>query len=193
MNTYKSIFLFTFLSFFIGKINGQDKAELLNYPKEWRFEKINFPLDFAKDITWEGFEELRFSPGMFDVKSATYFTYYFAIQIQNKVEISEKEIKDMLEKYYRGLCKAVNAKDKFTINYNDITATIKKTDSCSLTADIVFFDSFTNGKKLNLAMMMEIQKNNESLLLITSVTPKQNIKELETLHKNNIKNNLLKR
>ena len=35
-------------------------------PEGWRHERLAFPLDFAPDIELEGYEELRFAPGMFD-------------------------------------------------------------------------------------------------------------------------------
>ncbi|CAL2075611.1 conserved hypothetical protein [Tenacibaculum sp. 190524A05c] len=173
---------------------GQEKAEIMKYPTDWRYERINFPLDFAKDISWEGFEELRFSPGMFDIKSSDYFTYYFVLSIKNKVELSQKEIQEALVKYYRGLCKAVNPKGKFDINYDEITVTIDKLSSCSLKANVVFFDGFTDGRRIELEMLLEVRKNeSDDIILLASVAPTGNTKKLETLHQNNLEHNLSNR
>ncbi len=176
--------------FFMITSYAQEKAKILKYPKDWRYERINFPLDFAKNIDWEGFEELRFSPGMFDVKSPDYFTYYFVLSIK-KVEISIEEIKEALIKYYKGLCKAVNVKEKFKINHEEITVTIEKISSCSLKANVVFFDGFTDGRRIVLDMLIEVSKVKDTeMLLLTSVTPSGNAEKLDVLHKNNIKHNL---
>jgi hypothetical protein len=35
-------------------------------PDGWRTETIPFPLDFAPELKYEGVEELRFSPWMFE-------------------------------------------------------------------------------------------------------------------------------
>lgn len=37
----------------------------LPIPEGWRTETIPFPLEFAPELSYEGYEELRFSPGMF--------------------------------------------------------------------------------------------------------------------------------
>ncbi|CAL2075613.1 hypothetical protein [Tenacibaculum sp. 190524A05c] len=189
----KHLFLVIAFASFIASF-GQEKAEVMKYPTDWRYERINFPLDFAKDISWEGFEELRFSPGMFDIKSSDYFTYYFVLSIKNRLELSQKEIQEALAKYYRGLCKAVNPKGKFDINYDEITVTIHKLSSCSLKANVVFFDGFTDGRRIELEMLLEVRKNeSEDILLLASVAPTGNTKKLETLHQNNLEYNLSNR
>ena len=44
-------------------------------PKGWGKETIALPPAFAKNMTWKGVEELRFSPGMFMAESDTFFSY----------------------------------------------------------------------------------------------------------------------
>ena len=51
---------------------GQEPELLPPAPAGWRFERIDFPLDFAPDIEHEGFEELWFAPGMFAPESDTF-------------------------------------------------------------------------------------------------------------------------
>ncbi len=186
----KNIVLILVLSFVFQKISAQTaKVEIMHYPKKWKFEKISFPLDFAKDITWKGFEELRFSPGMFKVESKEYFTYYFGMKVEEKTVISEETIKDMLEKYYRGLCKAVNSQGKFKIDYEKIVVKVSRKDAQTFKISVVFFDSFTNGKQVLLSMLLTTKKKNNATMLLASVTPKINEGNLTELHQKNLEFN----
>ncbi len=61
--TKRLIILFTILPILAVAGFAQDKnSSLLPVPEDWRFEKIDFPLDFAPDLDYQGFEELRFAP-----------------------------------------------------------------------------------------------------------------------------------
>lgn len=193
MKVLLKVSLIFLLFFTINKVNSQEKAEILKYPKEWRLEKVKFPLDFAKEITWKGFEELRFSPGMFDRSSENYFTYYFAVQVEDAIEVTEKEVQSFLNTYYRGLCKAVNSKEKFNIDYKKIQATTTKLEDCLLAGSINFYDSFTNGKETVLKMLITFKKNTENkVMLLVSVVPEDKVSKLKGLHEKNIQNNLPK-
>lgn len=188
-----SLFLkLCFILCFVIKVYSQEEADILHYPKDWRLEKIKFPIDFAKDIKWHGIEELRFSPGMFDNTSENYFTYYFAVKVENKETLTSEEIRIFLNKYYRGLCKAVNGENKFSIDYKNIEATIIKTNKSPIFKGTVnFFDSFTNGKEIYLKMLMSLKKlPNNTFLLLVSVVPENKIDKLELLHEKNLINNL---
>jgi hypothetical protein len=53
---------------------GSAKATVLKEPADWRFERLPIPPQFAPDIRINGFEEVRFAPGMFDVVSNYFLT-----------------------------------------------------------------------------------------------------------------------
>ena len=65
---------------------AQPSPTMLMGPEDWRFERLPIPPGFARDIPWTGYEEARFSPGMFDPKSATYFTYALSISIDGRTQ-----------------------------------------------------------------------------------------------------------
>ncbi|WP_299676287.1 hypothetical protein [uncultured Tenacibaculum sp.] len=187
----KNIVILIVLNFlFLGVYAQKENAEIMRYPSEWKFERISFPLDFAKDITWKGYEELRFSPGMFKAESEQYFTYYFGMKIEDKITITKEEIQDMLMKYYKGLCKAVNSNGKFAINYEKIKAIVTKIDLNNYKANITFFDSFTNGKEVDLLMLITTKKDKKNLLVLASVVPSVKESKLSVLHQKNLKENL---
>ncbi len=132
------------------------KSELLPpTPPDWRFEHINFPLPFAPDLKYEGFEELRFAPGMFNAKSETYFTYLFALKITSRVSIDAAMLKSFLETYFRGLCKTVAEGTEFEIDVKKIIAVVgedhfEAPNARHFHATLDSFDPFVTGKPLKL-------------------------------------------
>jgi hypothetical protein len=146
----------------------QPRPELLPAaPPDWRFERIDFPLEFAPQLKYDGFEELQFAPGMFNAKSDTYFTYVFALKITNDLTIDGDWLKSFLDTYYRGLCKTVAEGTDFDIDVSKITATVREDhyeaqDSRHFSVTLASFDPFVTGKPLTL--------NLEILLLETSRT-----------------------
>jgi hypothetical protein len=87
---------------------GQTKDPFnFSAPKDWRSERIPFPLDFAPKLNYKGFEELRFAPGMFDPKSDTYFTYTFFWWLDGEPIITPEQLERDLVNYFQGLTSAV--------------------------------------------------------------------------------------
>ncbi|MCH9034286.1 MAG: hypothetical protein IID42_07255 [Planctomycetes bacterium] len=104
-----------------------DSSKLLpKTPPDWRFERIDFPLPFAPELKYDGFEELRFAPGMFNAKSDTYFTYIFAMKLTSKAVLDAPGLKSLLETYFRGLCKAVSEGTDFKIDGSKISAKVRE-------------------------------------------------------------------
>ena len=83
----------------------QEPELLPTAPDGWRFERIDMPLSFAPDLDYQGFEELRFAPGMFQPESASYFSYVLALRIAEDLNVDEAFLEDFLTSYYVGLCK----------------------------------------------------------------------------------------
>lgn len=157
--------LVTILLLILGQLGFAQVSEpILSMPEEWKYEKIDFPLSFASEIPYQGFEELRFAPGMFDTLSTTYFTYLFVLAINNKVGLSKKEAKDFLSKYYKGLCKAVAESREMSIDLSMIEVSIKKSKrgkykTQNYHAQVNLIDAFTNGQKILLHMELEVLKD----------------------------------
>ncbi len=62
--------LLTGLLIFVLQDHAQEvQPRMMTLPQEWEFEYLEFPLAFAPDLEYNGFEELRFAPGMFDTAS----------------------------------------------------------------------------------------------------------------------------
>ena len=154
------------------------KSELLpELPPDWRFERIDFPLPFAPELNYEGFEELGFAPGMFNAKSDTYFTYIFAMKITNDVSFDVKLLKSLLETYFRGLCRTVAEGTDFDIDVSKISATVREDHyeaprTRHFTVMLDSYDPFVTGKKLKLRLeMLVVERNRNDHRIFAAVSP----------------------
>lgn len=169
------------MSLILSMVSGESasKSELLPItPTDWRYERIDFPLPFAPEIKYDGFEELRFAPGMFDAKADTYFTYIFAMKITNDVSVDADWLKSFMETYFRGLCRTVAKDTKFDIEVSKISATVQEDhyeakDSRHFTLLLNSFDPFVTGKPLKLRLEMVVVKNHgNGHRIFAAVSPK---------------------
>ncbi len=154
------------------------RSELLpETPPDWRYERIDFPLSFAPELKYDGFEELGFAPGMFNAKSDTYFTYVFAIKITNDVSIDVKLLKSFLETYYRGLCQTVAEGTDFDIDASKISATVREDHyeapgSRHFRVILDSYDPFVTGKSLRLHLeMLVVKRNRNDHRIFAAVSP----------------------
>lgn len=97
-----TFFLFTFIS------HAQEQESVLNSPDTWQNEIIPFPLGFAQEIDFVGFEDLRFAPGWKDDTSQEFWTYTFVWYIEKTDAMTEEILTENFNLYYDGLM-GVNA------------------------------------------------------------------------------------
>ncbi len=72
-------------------------------PKGWATEKIPFPIEFAPQIPYKGFEDLRFTPGWEFTTSDEHWSYAFLWWLEGNIELETAVLKEHLENYYFGL------------------------------------------------------------------------------------------
>ena len=168
------------LSGIAGAPAGQEDPSLLPKTQEgWRYERLVFPLSFAPDLKYQGFEELRFAPGMFDPQSDTYFTYIFAVRLEGTHKIDSDFVRTFLFKYYRGLCEAAGADRNPPLDLKKISVFVKKgedqrTGADVFVAEVVMFDAFVTGKPmtLNIEIVAADDPNAKATCLFALASPK---------------------
>ena len=96
----------------------------LPVPDGWRTETIPFPLEFAPELDYEGLEELRFSPGMFNAESEDFWSYGFVWWVPLVTKIDAESLSSDLETYFRGLSRAVAASNGFDASQATYRATM---------------------------------------------------------------------
>lgn len=150
----------------------------LKGPANWRFERLTIPPGFAPTIKWTGVEEARFAPGMFDTKATNYFTYLLAVSVDVAAPIGAAELKEFLDKYYKGLSTAVGRGKGITPDaaFFDSKVTANKTEPGAtgrFTATVPFVDTFTDGRKITLHMEIAVvpDKAAKKTLLVMLTSP----------------------
>ncbi len=156
---------------------SQPAPTMLQGPADWRFERLPIPPGFARDISWTGYEEARFSPGMFDTKSATHFTYALSICIDGTPEIGAKELKDFFDKYFKGLSTMVGRGKGMKPDPAVFNAVVTPRDKAGLfSAKMPYIDTFTDGRQITLNLEIDVRpkpetKKTQIILLISPQAP----------------------
>ncbi|WP_417389762.1 hypothetical protein [Gimesia sp.] len=103
-------------------------AKHITVPGDWKGEQISLPPSFAREMQFKGIEEARFSPGMFQEKSNTFFSYFFVFKIDPGSELTQKNIERELLTYYQGLSSTIfiNSRNK-KIDTSGFTCKLTKT------------------------------------------------------------------
>ena len=84
---------------------GQEKEDLnlLVTDSTWIKEIIKFPIGFAQEIKFEGFEDLRFPPGWSKQDSPNFWSYVWAWSINGIEGLTENEMEKNIQFYFDGL------------------------------------------------------------------------------------------
>jgi len=143
-------------------------------PEGWSFERLELPLSFAPDLELEGFEELRFAPGMFEPGSAGYFSYALALRIEGEVTVDEAFLRDFLARYYRGLCQAVGAGRPEGLDLSGFAVELAPEDA-GWRARIDMVDAFVTGQplRLDLSLQVDPRPGRTEVLGIASPHPRE--------------------
>ncbi len=96
-------------------IFGQEEQilEVFKTDSTWTKEFIKFPIGFAPDINYEGYEDLRFAEGWAKKDSPEFWSYIFAWHINGNQEQTVEKLETNLKLYFNGLMTAVNKKKIF--------------------------------------------------------------------------------
>ncbi len=152
---------------------AQPTPTMLLGPADWRFERLPIPPGFARDIAWTGYEEARFSPGMFEAKSTTYFSYALSICVDGTPEIYAKELKDFFDKYFKGLSTMVGRGKGMRPDPAVFNAKVTQRDKAGqFAAKVPFIDTFTDGRQILLNVEIDVRpqpeaKRTQIILLIS--------------------------
>ncbi|EDP70821.1 hypothetical protein FBALC1_08678 [Flavobacteriales bacterium ALC-1] len=127
--------------------------DILEADSTWLKEIIKFPLSFAQDINYKGYEDLRFAKNWSKPEGSEFFTYAFVWNIN----LTEMPTKIMLEAnmklYYDGLMTAVNKDANLAVPESIMNFKEKATTNKSLpafTGEMKVYDSFFTKKVITL-------------------------------------------
>lgn len=101
-------------------------AKNIKVPNGWKGEQIPLPPSFAREMQFKGIEEARFSPGMFQEKSNSFFSYFFVFKLDPGTELTQRNIERELLTYYQGLSSTIFKSRKKEIDTSGFTCKLTK-------------------------------------------------------------------
>ena len=81
----------------------EESLEVFTTDSTWIKEIIKFPINFAQDINYEGFEDLRFPQGWSNQESPNFWSYVWAWNINGIEKPSESDLEKNVQLYFDGL------------------------------------------------------------------------------------------
>ena len=142
-------------------ISEQESIDLLITDSLWTKEIFTFPIRFAKEINYKGFEEAQFPKGWSSKKSPNFWSYVFVWSIEGDQINSVEDLEADLKTYFDGLMGLPNT----------ITQFAKKESSTMITSyvgKVSFFDNLRTKEDIVLNAIVEKQyckKINKSLIV----------------------------
>lgn len=146
------------------------QPDLLSAPQGWARERLDFPLSFAPTLTYRGFEDLAFAPGMFQRASDGYFSYALALRLEGDVDLDAPALDTFLEAYFGGLYAAVAADRGLPTTDRPTRAEVWR-DGAAFHARVDSFDAFTDGSALALRLELFQRPLHDATLLLGLASP----------------------
>lgn len=151
------------LGFFAGAVQAEELEIpfFLPAPEGWNTETISFPLGFAPELDYKGFEELRFTPGMFKQDQDDFWAYVFVWWIPADTEISAAQLQKDLDAYYHGLNHTKNEGREGQPEIPAVHSVVNAVDTpegepLRFTGTIDTFDSFVTQEPISLNFRAEV-------------------------------------
>ena len=157
-----SLILFSLL-FAVSSHAQTNNPALLKEPAGWTFEKFTLPPEFAPSFPFHGFEELRFSPGMFTKTAHDYFTYAFAASLDSVASFTKSNLQDYLEQYFKGLCGKTARDRKLSIDTSQVKVLSLDGANDHYKAVLHIFGVFADGAPVTLNMDIKLIRNKPAL------------------------------
>ena len=138
-------------------------------------EFFHFPLHFAEEIPYQGVEEVVFPEDWINPDSTDYWSYVFVWALDNKQEVTAKELETNLELYFDGLIGGLSRVDttKLTKATTHFERSVALDDSVTFTGKLNIFDGFAAQKPLtlNARIYSDYCEKKDQLILLFRFSP----------------------
>jgi len=148
---------------------GQETDDLhfLEADSTWTKEIISFPLNFAPDIPFEGYEDLRFAEGWSKFNNDGFWTYVCAWNVKGKIEPTEAMLAYYIELYFDGLM-GIGSKSSPVEKIKGTSALFLQETDATYSGKIKTFDTRITKSPLTLNVDTEVhfcKKTNTTVFL----------------------------
>ena len=103
----KGIFTLFLLAATLQPLYGQSEKDrfVLTQDERWRTELFDFPLSFAPEVDYEGYEDIRFLKGWSNQESDEFWSYAFVWVLKDEPVITAASLARDMNYYFDGLMK----------------------------------------------------------------------------------------
>lgn len=169
---------------------AQSTPTMLTAPANWQFETFSLPPGFAPAVKYHGREELRFSPGWDKKEARDYFTIIWGFRFDETKSVSQEDIKNFLQTYFRGLCSSTAKNRHLTpIDSSAVSVSLQKPTAGKpqvYYATLHLFGVFADGLPVTLnaeIKVMEDDTHQKTYLLVIASTQGKTDPVWEPLYK----------
>lgn len=139
---------------------AQEQKELGVFVSDttWLEEIIEFPISFAPEINYEGYEDLRFAKKWRDQSHEDFWCYTFAWHIKGYEKQNTETLETNIKFYYDGIMTAVNKKKDFIVP-KTIVSFIKndsRKEDADYTGIIEVYDAFNTEDVMTLNVRVNV-------------------------------------
>ena len=129
----KKRLLFTGLLIYSCVVFGQKEQHIgvLTADSTWIKEIIEFPIGFAQEIEFEGFEDLRFPKGWSNQESPNFWSYVWAWSLDNVEYLNIDELEKNIQLYFDGLL-GLNSNNNNEENFQKTNAIFIKKETTKI-------------------------------------------------------------
>jgi hypothetical protein len=152
----KTITILTLILFSNVTFSQDEKdLDILVADSTWLKEIIKFPLNFAPEIDYQGYEDLRFAKNWSKPEGTEFWTYAFVWNINLNSPPNKEILESNLKLYYDGLMTAVNKDKDFTIPNSIVKIDEVKDKVLNFRGTMQIYDSFFTEEVVNLNIDIE--------------------------------------
>ncbi|MCK7590553.1 hypothetical protein M0G43_08215 [Subsaxibacter sp. CAU 1640] len=135
----------------------QETPSLLVVDSLWAKEIFKFPIHFAPELNYIGFEEAYFPKDWSDQNSPDYWSYVFVWNIEGKSPINEAILEHNLQFYFDGLMNVVNKDKDFEVPKSTIVFVENlETSYTSYKGKVRLFNSFHTKRMMTLNALVSV-------------------------------------
>lgn len=129
MPKHSILLLVVFLAYFyIATAQEHPVKSVLKAPDNWQTEVLTFPLSFAPEIPYSGFEDLRFVPGWSDRDSDQFWAYMFVWVVDQSALLTSDSLTENVNQYYDGLMRIERRNAEEGLDISHTQSEFTKTD-----------------------------------------------------------------
>lgn len=129
-------------------------TNLLTTDSLWAKEVFKFPIHFAPELNYVGYEEAYFPKNWSNQNSPDYWSYVFVWNIEGKATINEAILEHDLQFYFDGLMTIVNNDKDFEVPKS--TAVFLKNLETSFKGKVRLYNAFHTKQMMTLNVLVNV-------------------------------------